>query len=243
MKSRQHAARVAGVLYLLLIVTAAFSLTYIPSAFIVPGDAAATAQKIVSSQMLYRIGIVIDLAANIIFVFLVVALYELLKDVNKRHAVLMLALALVQVPMAFGMMLFQSAPLILLSGADYLSVFDKPQLEALAMGFLRLRDQGIQAVMALWGLWLLPFGLLVFRSGFIPRIIGVLLIVTCFAYLAVSLTYLLFPAYGLIANQLMTLPFAAGVLSIMLWLLIKGARPEPSEDQPSESGNRVAVDV
>lgn len=226
MKSRQHTARRAGVLYLLLIITAAFSLTYIPSAFIVRHDAAATAQKITSSQMLYRLGLVVDLAANLVFVFLALTLYELLKDVNPRHARLMLALALVQVPMAFAIMLLQGAPLVLLSGADYLSAFDRPQLEALTMSFLRLREQGIQAVMTLWGLWLLPFGLLVMRSGFIPRVLGILLIVTCFAYLAVSLTYLLFPAYGLLANQLMTLPFAAGVLSIMFWLLLKGAKDE-----------------
>jgi len=237
MKSRQHTARRAGVLYLLLIVAAAFSLTYIQSAFVVSGDAAATARKIMSAPMLYRIGVVVDLAANLIFVFLAVTLYDLLKDVNQRRAMLMLALALVQVPMAFGIMLFQSAPLILLSGADYLSVFNQPQLEALAMGFLRLREQGVQAVMTLWGLWLLPFGLLVIRSGFIPRILGVLLIVTGLAYPAVSLTYLLFPAYGLLANQLMALPFAAGVLPMMLWLLIKGAK----EDHSSDLGNRVAV--
>ena len=241
MHLRKREARVAGALYLALVLTAAFSLQYIPSAFIVHGNAAATASKIASSELLYRIGVVSDLASQIIFVFLVLALYHLLKVVNKRHAALMVVLVLVSVPLSFVNTLNMSAPLVLLSGADFLSVFDKHQLDALAMGFLQLRNFGIDAVTVLWGLWLLPFGLLVFRSGFIPRILGVLLIVGCFANLAVSLTSLLFPPYAHIVDQLMGVPASAGELTIMLWLLIKGARTEPLEDQLSESGNRAAV--
>jgi hypothetical protein len=232
MNSRKHEARVAGVLYLLVAIAAVVSLNNVPSWSMVGGDAAATANKIAASQLLYRIGVVSDLAGQILFVFLVLALYQLLKEVNKRHAVLMVALVLVQVPMAFANMLLGIAPLILLSGADYLSVFDKRQLDALAMGFLSLRGYGIRAVMALWGLWLLPFGLLVFRSGFIPRVLGVLLIVGCFAYLAVSVTSLLFPAYGRVLSQLTIL--AVGELLITLWLLTKGARTEPLADQASK---------
>ena len=232
MNSRKHEARVAGVLYLLMAVTAVVSLNNVPSWSMVGGEAAATANKIAASQLLYRIGVVSDLAAQILFVLLVLALYQLLKGVNNRHAVLMVALVLVQVPMAFANMLLGIAPLILLSGADYLSVFDKAQLDALAMGFLNLRGYGIKAVMALWGLWLLPFGLLVYRSGFIPRILGVLLMVGCFAYLVVSVTSLLFPAYERIVAPLTVL--AVGELLITLWLLTKGARTEPLEYQPSK---------
>lgn len=232
MHSRKHEARVAGVLYLLMAVAAVVSLNNVPSWSMVGGDAAANANRIAGSQLLYRIGIVSDLAAQILFVFLVLALYQLLKGVNQRHAVLMVALVLVQVPMAFANMLVGIAPLILLSGADYLSVFDKRQLDALAMGFVSLRSYGISAVMALWGLWLLPFGLLVFRSGFIPRILGVLLIVGCFAYLAVSVTSLLFPAYARIVSQLKIL--AVGELLIILWLVTAGARSETLEEQPSK---------
>lgn len=127
--------------------------------------------------------------------------------------------------MAFANMLMGMAPLVLLSGDDYWSVFDKAQLDALALGFLNLRGHGIRAVMALWGLWLLPFGLLVYRSGFIPRILGGFLIVGCFGYLSVSVTSLLFPAY---ARMVFPLTFlAVGEILITLWLLIKGARTEP----------------
>lgn len=236
MHSTERTARVAGLLYLLTAITGAFSIMYIPSAFIVPGDATATASKIVASELLYRIGVVSDLVAQIIFVLLVLALYQLLKVVDKRYALLMVALALVSVPMSFLNMLNQIAPLILLSGADFLSVFDKSQLDALAMMFLRLRSHGIVTIEAFWGLWLFPFGLLVIKSGFFPRILGVLLMLACFAYLTSSLTSLLLPRSGHFVSQLMLVPAAVGELSIILWLLIKGAKVQPSGGQVSRSG-------
>lgn len=228
MSPRKREARVAGALYLAMAIAAVVSLTYVPSWVMVGGDAAATAGKIASSQLSYRIGVVSDLASQILFIFLVLTLYRLLKEVNKRHAALMVVLVLVQVPMAFANMLVGMAPLILLSGADYLSAFDERQLEALAMVFVTLRGYGISAVMTLWGLWLLPFGLLVFRSGFIPRILGILLIVGCFAYIAVSATSLLFPAHAQTVSALKIL--AVGEILIITWLLIKGARTEPLEE-------------
>ena len=240
MNSRKREARIAGVLYLLLGVTAALEMS-LPSVFVVHGDAAATVGKIASSQLLYRLYAVSGLVSQILFVFLVMALHQLLKGVNRRQAALMVALVLVQVPMAFANTLCGLAPLVLSNGADYWSAFDRHQLDAMAMGFLSLQSYGTSAVMALWGLWLLPFGVLVFRSGFIPRILGIFLIIGCFGWLAISVTSLLFPAYSRFANQLTIL--AVGELSILLWLLIKGARTGPLEGQPPESGNRVADDA
>jgi hypothetical protein len=226
MNSTRKTARIAGLLYLLLGLTSTLGLS-IPS-FMVRDDAAATANKIASHQLLYRLCIVSDLASQILFVFLVLTLYQLLKGVSKRLAALMVALVLVQAPMTFATMLFGMTPLVLLNGADYWSVFDKHQLDVLAMGSLTLRGYGINAVTALWGLWLLPFGLLVYRSGFIPRILGVFLIIACFADLAVSATSLLFPAYEGMVHKLMIL--GVGELLIILWLLIKGARVPPGDD-------------
>lgn len=240
MSSRKREARIAGVLYLLLGITSAVSMSS-TSVFMVRGDAAATADKIASSQLLYRLYVANGLASQILFVFLVLALHQLLKGVNRRHAALMVALVLVQVPMSFAIMLCELAPLVLSNGADYWSAFDKPQLDALTMGFLRLRGYGTDAVMALWGLWLLPLGILVFRSGFIPRILGVFLIIACFGWLAISATSLLFPAYSRIANQFTAL--AIGEILIILWLVIMGARSAPLEGQQCESGNRVADDA
>ncbi len=240
MKSHKHEARIAGVLYLLMGVTSALEMS-IPSVFIVHGDAAATVSKIASSQLLYRLYIVSGLVSQILFVFLVLALYQLLKGVNRRQASLMVALVLVQVPMAFANTLCGFAPLVLSNGADYWSAFDKHQLDAMTMGFLSLQSYGTSAVMALWGLWLLPFGILVFRSGFIPRFLGVLLIIACFGWLGISVTSLLFPAYARIANQFTVL--AIGEILIILWLVIMGARTTPREGGLSESGNRVADDA
>lgn len=230
MNSRKHEARVAGVLYLLLGVTSALSMN-IPSAFLVRGDAAATAAKIASSQMLYRLYVFSGLASQILFVFLALALYRLFKGVDKRRAKLMVALVLVQIPMSFAIMLCSIAPLVLLNGADYWSAFDKHQIDALTMGSLSLHSHGTNAVMAFWGLWLLPFGILVFRSGFIPRILGVFLIIGCFGWLAIAVTSLLFPAYARAANQFTFL--AIGEVLIILWLVIMGAKdqgPDSIED-------------
>lgn len=232
MNSRKHQARIAGVLYLLLGVTSALEMS-IPSVFIVQGDDAATVGRIASSQQLYRLYLVSGLVSQILFVFLVLALYQLLEGVSRRHASLMVALVLVQVPMAFASTLCGLAPLVLSNGADYWSAFDKHQLDAMVMGFLSLQSYGTSAVMALWGLWLLPFGILVFRSGFIPGILGVLLIIGCFGWLGISVTSLLFPAYAHIANQFTVL--AIGEILIILWLVIVGARATPPEGQPSKT--------
>jgi len=223
MDSNKKTARIAGVLYLLLGVTSAIGLSL--SSFMVRGDAAATANKIGSHQLFYRLCVVSDLASQILFVFLALTLYQLLKGVNKRWAVLMVSLVLVQVPMTFATMLCGVAPLVLLNGADYWSAFDKHQLDALAIGALALRNYGVNAVVALWGLWLLPFGLLVYRCGFIPRILGVFLVIACLADLVISGTSMLFPAYELAVHKLMI--FGVGELLIILWLLIKGVKPMP----------------
>jgi hypothetical protein len=218
-------------MYLVMSIAAVVAFSNVPTWSIVGGDALAIANKIAASPMLYRIGVLSDLVAQVLFVFLVLALFELFRGVDTKLAALMVALVLVQVPMAFANMLLGIAPLVLLSGDDYLRVFDKGQLEAMALGFLNLRGYGIKASMAFWGLWLVPLGLLVFRSGFIPRILGVLLIVGCFGYLATGATSLLFPAYAHAVNALTGL--AVGEIVIVFWLVIKGARTESVEHEPS----------
>jgi hypothetical protein len=203
-------------------IPAVFSFFYVPRKLIVPGNATATANKILASEMLFRLGIVAWLIAAVFFLFLVMALYRLLSGVNKNHARLMVGLVLVSVAITFANALNNISALTLFRGADYLSVFDKPQREALAMLFLRLHGQGLAVNDIFWGLWLFPFGLLVMRSRFLPRILGLLLIVNCFAYVAISVTSLLLPAYGNVVFRA-SMPALLGELWIMLWLLIKGA--------------------
>jgi hypothetical protein len=197
--------------------------------FMVAGDAAATAANIAAAETTYRAGIVLGLATHVIFILVVVALYVLLKEVNEGQALLMVLLVSVGVAVALSNMVYRFAPLVLLDGgaADYLSVFSMPQRQALALETLRLRGSGNAIPMAFWGLWLLPFGLLVARSGFLPRILGILLLVAGVAYLASSVTRIVFPDQAsVIAPFLMPLYF--GEVPIIFWLLMKGARPAPA---------------
>jgi hypothetical protein len=219
-------ARVAGALYVLMGLTAPFTLIYLPRKLIVPGNATATASNVLASEMIFRVGIVAVLISSVVFVLLVMALYRLLGAVNKTHASLMVALVLVSVAIGFVNEVNNIAALILFRGPAFLSAFDKPQLDALGVLFLRLRGQGLVVNGIFWGLWLFPFGVLVMRSGFIPRILGVLLIVNGVAYVVASLTSLLAPAYAAVVNRFAFIP-ETGELWIMLWLLIKGVRVQP----------------
>lgn len=228
MHPTDKAARVAGAVYLSLALTAPFSLIYVPGKLIVRGDAAATADKILAHEMLFRAGIVADLMSSIIFILVVLALYRLLSDVSKTHASLMAILALVSIAVGFVNELNNVAALTLFRGADFLAVLEKPQRDALAMLFLRLHGQGNVIDEILWGLWLFPFGVLVIKSGFLPRILGVWLIVNCFAYLAISFTGLLFPQYNNMVYNI-AFPVLFGEIAIALWLLIKGAKVQPLE--------------
>ena len=227
MHTANRTARIAGLLYLLVAITGAFSIMYVPGVLIVPGDAAATAKNILASETLFRIGMVSELTSSVLFIFLAWALYRLLSGVNTSHASLMVILALIIVPIAFVIVVNDLAALTLLRGADFLSVFDRRQLEALAMLFLRLHRYGFVVNAIFWGLWLFPFGVLVMRSRFLPRILGVLLILACFAYLTGSLTSLLLPRYGSVVNEYALIPEAVGELSSALWLLIKGVKVSP----------------
>jgi Domain of unknown function (DUF4386) len=226
MHPTDKAARVAGAVYLSMAVTAPFSLIYIPRTLIVRGDATATATNILAHETLFRLGIVADLISSVIFFFVAMALYRLLSGVNKTHASLMVALVLVSVAVGFMNVLNNIAALTLFRGADFLSVFNKGQLDALAMLFLRLHGQGLGINEIFWGLWLFPFGVLVMRSGFLPRILGVWLIVNCFAYLALSFTSLLLPQYQDMVSRI-AFPVFFGEIAIALWLLIKGAKVRP----------------
>lgn len=224
MHPTKRSAHIAGALYLLLALTAPLYLVYVPATLIVRGNAAATAEKILSSERLFRMGILSELVSGVIAIFLVLALYNLFKGVNQMHASLVVILgALVSVPISFVNAVNHIAALTLLRGADFLTVFDKPQREALAMLFVRMHGHGILVNEIFWGLWLFPFGLLVMRSGFLPRILGILLIINGFAYLAISLTSLLLPDYASVVRRMAMIPLT-GELWIMLWLLIRGAR-------------------
>ncbi len=216
-------ARVAGLLYLTLM-TAPLRLIYIPSKLFVTGNAAATASNIAAHQTLFRLGILSDLFTAVMAIFLTLALYRLFKGVDQFLATMIVVLgALMVTPIYFLNTINDAAALLLARGTDFLSVFDKPQREALAMLFLRLHGHGIVVNEVFWGLWLLPFGLLVYKSRFLPRFLGVWLVLNCFAYLAQSVTGILWPQYEATVSNY-SFPVMFGELAIMLWLIIMGAR-------------------
>jgi len=206
-----------------MVITGPFTLLYIPAKLIVRGNAAATADNILTHETLFRLGIVGDLFTPVIFICLGIALYRLLSGVNKTWASLMVAFVVVSSTVGFLNVLNNIAALTLFHGTDFLAVLEKSQRDALGYLFIRLHSQGNLINEIFWGLWLFPFGLLVFRSGFLPRFIGVWLMVNCFGWVVLSITALFFPPYYETAFR-MAQPVLFGELAIMLWLLIKGAK-------------------
>jgi hypothetical protein len=199
-------------------------LEYVPGKLYVRENATATADHIRDSELLLRIGISSELLHEALWVFVLLALYRLFKPVNENHARQMLILgALVSVPIVFVNVLNEIAAMWLVSGADFLAVFNKKQLDALAFLFYRLHGQGLNVASVFWGLWLFPFGTLVIRSGFIPRLLGLLLILAGVGYVTSSFTTLLFPQFkGTVDSIAGILEF--GEVPIIFWLLIWGAK-------------------
>jgi len=226
MNSTKKTARIAGVLYLVNAVTGFFGIIYVPGRLIVHGDPTATAHNILASERLFRLGIAAQLLCAVEFVYLFWILYRLLGGVNKTHASLMVILGVAFVPTMVLNTVSEIGALMLLHGADFLSVLDKRQLEAMAMLFLDLHGYGY-VVGWVFGVFHFHFGILVFRSGFLPRILGVLLIAACFGYLSVSLTPFLLPGYANVVGRFASIPLALGEPAIILWLLIMGAKDEP----------------
>jgi hypothetical protein len=227
-------ARIAGLLYLILMVSGIFSYMFVSSSLIVPGDTATTINNIMASESLYISGIVSWLISETVFILLVYVLYKLLKPVNKNLALLMVMFVLVAVSIAFINELNKFAALLLLSGADYLTAFAADQLHALVMLFLDLHEYGVHINSMFFGLWLLPLGYLVFKSGFLPRILGILLMIGWFGYMLEFFTFFLFPDFNAAIGPVFQI-LGIGEFLLVLWLLIKGVNVEKWEKLSLES--------
>ncbi len=229
--SLKKTGRLAGLLSFFWTLTGIYGLMYLPSQTIVRGDAVATANKILANEFLFRTGIINDLMGSVIWVFMVLVLYRLFKHVNERHAKLLVALVLVQIPVVFIMGAFNMATLMMVKG-EILKTFELNQRQDLAMLFLKISDYGNLTLEAYWGLWLFPLAILTYKSRFLPRFLGIWLTITGFAYVVLSITGLLFPEYY---NTLFKISFPAmlGELAFTLWLLIIGVKVQkPKEVQP-----------
>ena len=223
----QRTARTAGFLYLILAVCGGFPEFFVRQSLIVRGDAAATVANILGAQPLFRLGIVSQLVGQVAFVLLVLALYRVLRPVNRNHATVMVGFVLVAVTIVSLNMLNQFAALHVLDGAPYLAAFDAGQQRALAMVFLDLYHAGYVIAQVFFGLWLLPLGYMIYRSGFIPKIIGVLLMIACAGYLADVATFFLAPDFSVVLSVFTFI----GEVALMLWLLVMGVNVERWEQR------------
>jgi hypothetical protein len=225
MNRTKKQARVAGLLYLLASIPAFFAWVYVPNKLIVTGDATATADQVRASEALLRVSIGSELIGLIIFIFVVLALYRLFKPVSEKHALEMATLLLISLPISFVSVVNEIATLIVVSGASFLAGFDQRQLDTLAYLFFRLHGQGLVVAQIFWGLWLFPFGVLVIRSGFIPRLLGYLLFPAGVGYIANSFTALLLPSHRHVVAQFADI-LQIAELPMIFWLLIWGAKDQ-----------------
>jgi hypothetical protein len=228
---RMNAGRYAGLLYVGMSVFGFFAMGYVPGKLMVHGDAAATVSNVAAHETLFRLGIASQLIGQAGFIFVALALYELLKGVNRRQASLMVTLIVVSIPIAFLNEVNSFAALLLIRGADFLQVVDQPQREALAMLFVNLHARGLVVAELFWGLWLFPLGLLVYRSRFLPRFLGVWLGLAGMAWVILSLTGVLWPEYASAVDKY-SQPAVFGELAFMFWLLIRGAEPAGEKLRP-----------
>lgn len=226
MNTIKKQAHIAGVLYVFASTMAVFAWIYVSGKIFVRDDATATANNIRASETLLRFGIASELIGSIIFIFVVLALYRLFKAVSEKHAMAMAILLLISTPISLLAAMGELAALIVAGGANFLSTFDRPQLDSLSYLFFRLHGQALVIAQIFWGLWLFPFGVLVIRSGFIPRFLGYLLWIAAFGHLANSFAALVMPAFRQAVGQFAD-PLQMAELPIIFWLLIWGAKVKP----------------
>ncbi len=231
----KRTARLAGSLYLAGTPFSIFGIMYVPSVLVVPGDAGATARNIMASEWLLRSGTVSHLVAELILLFLVLTLYQLLKPVNKSQAALMVALVLVSVPIGFGSEINRLAALRLLSGAAYLEPLGSVQIHAQAMLALDIWGTGILLTRAFWGLWLFPLGYLIIRSRFLPRLLGILVIIAGGGHVFDVVLAILLPSVELTISQFTFV----GEVALLLWLLIKGVNVAQWQQVAGAQGTTV----
>jgi len=217
-------AHIAGAVYLSTLPLALYFWSYVPGKLIVRGNASATADNILAHETWFRFSIWGDLLAYVVVLCLAFLLYRLLCDVEKTWAFAMVGFALLSAAVGFFSALPNIAAVILFRGGDFLAIFDKPQRDALAMFFLRLHGQGELMNEIFSGLWLLPMGLLVFRSGFLPRLLGLWLLIAGLGWLTLSVIGVVFPTYYDRAFTSVQ-PIVLGEMAFALWLLFRGVNP------------------
>ncbi len=225
MISNKKTARIAGLLYLGVVLSGIFSLMYVPSQIIVYDNPEQTYENLISSQLLFRFGIISGLICYTFFLFLPLVLYKLFKPVNQDYAKLMVILAIISVPMFFLNVQNQFTVLSLADSSNIVYDFSIEQQLSQIMLLIEQYDNGMRMIHVFSGLWLLPFGYLVFQSDFLPKFLGVLLMLGCFGYLINFLGHTIIPQYANMGiSSYISLPASIGEIGTCLWLLIMGAK-------------------
>ncbi len=216
-------ARTAGLIYLILVISGIINLVYIPSKLIVWESASKTFENITNSEMLFRLGIVSGIITFLTFLLLPLILYKLLHKVNEAYARLMVIFALVSVPISFINILNKFSVLSLINKSEYLQSMGEAELQTRVMLHLDYYNNGIEISQIFWGLWLFPFGYLVYKSGFLPKLLGILLMAGCFGYLITFFGGFLYSDFHkTILSDIVGIPAPVGEIGICLWLLIMG---------------------
>ncbi len=214
-------ARTAGLLYLLLAVCAAFSIAYVPSQIVVKEDYQSTLKNLISHENVFRLGIASHLASQVVFVFLSLLLYNLLKQVNHNRARLMVVLVIIQIPIVFVAEAFNLVALLSAKG-DLLNSLTSIERADYVYFLLKLHDKTLGLLEAFWGLWLIPLGLLIYHSGIIPKIIAFLVIAGGVAYIIEFISMLLLPGLHLMVVNFTPIVYSIAEVVFIFWLLIKG---------------------
>jgi len=227
MSSIPKTARLAGLLYFVFAVAGILGYVGVFGRFVVPDDAAATMKNIADHEFLYRLSIFNDFITHVLFIVVVVLLYDLFWGVNRRAALLMLFFVIVPVAGQLANMVDNMVPLTLLRQPNVFSAFTAAERNDLALGALRLHANAAAIAIPFWGLWLFPFGCLVIQSRYVPRVLGILLMIAGIGYVVTGITRLILPDYLGVVSKMAT-PLYFGEFPIILWLLIKGAKaPHP----------------
>jgi len=221
--SLKRTARLAGILYLFLAIVASYSYMYVSAKIILQNNAAATANNILKNEFLFRTGLAANVIGHALFVWLVLVLYRLFKQVNVFYSKLMVGLVIASISIAFSGDVLQMTALGIFK-ENLLSSFQPHQSQNLAMIFIRIAKYCTQMVSLFWGLWLIPLGLLVYKSGYIPRLLGALLIINGIAYVVNCFTFVLFPGFFPIVSKVIFPVYFIGELPLMFWLLIVGVK-------------------
>jgi Domain of unknown function (DUF4386) len=221
MTSLKKTAQISGLLYFILAITGGYGIVYVPSQLIVENNLPQTTNNILNNEFLFRTGIMSNLICQTVFIFLGLSLYKLFNQVNKHLSRTLLVLIIAGVPIAF-FIIFNQLYALLLMKEKFIKSLEPQLVQSLTMTFLKMYNYGNSVIGIFWGLWLIPFGQLAYKSGFIPKIFGILLIIGGTSYVLDAFTFVLFPDSHFITSTLVGITSSIAEIAMVLWLLIKG---------------------